>query len=98
MAVLRTDLATDPAALEALGYPAGRAARVTRYEVARAADGGWVAEIDVEEQTDLAAAREVFGLPYIAGAANLPATIFTHLRLSRPNDPAIRVEPPLAAG
>jgi len=98
VAVLRIDLADDLAALQALGYPALRAARVTRYEVARAAYGGWVMEIDVEEETDLAKAQEVFGRPYVAGAADLPATIFTRLRLSRPNDPAIQVEAPLAAG
>ena len=98
VAVLRADLAADPQALRALGYSAKRAARVTRYQVARAADGGWVMELDVEEATDLAEAREVFGLADIAGAAALPATIFTRLRLSRPNDPSIRVDPPLTAG
>ncbi len=98
VAVLRADLAADPGDLEALGYSAGRAARVTHYEVARATDGGWVVEIDVEEETDLADARELFGLADIAGAGDLPATIFTRLRLSRPDDAAIQVEPPLTAG
>ncbi len=55
-------------------------------------------EIDVEEETDLADARELFGLADIAGAGDLPATIFTRLRLSRPDDAAIQVEPPLTAG
>ncbi|MBP1631914.1 MAG: hypothetical protein H6Q11_202 [Acidobacteria bacterium] len=96
--VLRIDLATDPATLEALGYPALRAARVTRYEVARAAYGGWVMEVEVDEETDLSDARRAFGLPYTPGDAALPATIFTRLRLSRPNDPAIQVNAPLAAG
>lgn len=98
VAVLRSDLAADPAALEALGYPPPRAARITHYEVARAVDGGWVMEIEVEEQTDLAEARRIFGLSEQPGWADFTATIFTRFRLSRPNDPSIEVEPPLAAG
>jgi hypothetical protein len=98
VAVLRADLAADPQALRALGYSAKRAAQVTRYQVARVTDGGWVMELDIEEATDLAEAREIFGLSHIAGAAALPATIFTRLRLSHPNDPFIEVEAPLTAG
>lgn len=97
LAVIRTDLAGDPALLESLGYPPERAARITRYSVARAADGGWVAEIDLEERADLAAARRAFGLSAPPEWAGVPATIFTRLRLSRPNDPSIEVAPPLAA-
>jgi hypothetical protein len=98
IAVLRSDLATDPAALEALGYSPARAARITRYEIARAVDEGWVVELHIEEETNLAEARDLFGLPSLPGAEALPATIFTSLQLSRPNDLSVAVEPPLTAG
>jgi len=98
IAVLRSDLAADPDLLTALGYSAARAGRVTRYEVARAVEGGWVVELLVEEETDLAEARELFGLPALAGSGDLPATVFTSLRLSRPDDPSVQVQAPLMAG
>jgi hypothetical protein len=98
LAVLRSDLAADPEALEALGYSPTRAGRVTRYLVARAADGGWPVEIDVVERTNLAEARRIFGLSAEPSWVDIPATVFTRLRLTRPNDPSIRVAPPLAAG
>jgi hypothetical protein len=98
IAVVRYDLAEDPAALEALGYFPEEAGRVTRYQVARAVDGGWLMEVDVEQQADLAEALRSFGFPEEGAHAGIPATLFTHLRLSRPDDPAIEVEPPLLAG
>ena len=98
IAVLRSDLASDPELLRQLGYRADRAARITRYEVARAVDGGWVVQLDVEEEASLAEARAYFGLAVLEGSADLPATIFTTLRLARPNDPSIQVQAPLTAG
>jgi hypothetical protein len=96
--VLRSDLAGDPAALEALGYSAPRAERVTRYLVIRAAEGGWPLEMDVQEEMSLAEARRTFGLSTGPAGDDLPATIFTRLQLTRIDDPSLRVEPPLTAG
>ena len=98
IAVLRSDLAADPEVLTELGYSTARAGRITRYEVARAVDGGWLVELLIEEETNLAEARELFGLPALAGSGDLPATVFTSLRLSRPDDPSIEVQAPLMAG
>lgn len=98
IAVLRADLAADPELLRTLGYSGDRADRVIRYDVARATDGGWLVELDLAEQTTLAEARNLFGLPALDGSADVPATLFTTLRLSRPNDPSIEVESPLTAG
>lgn len=98
IAVLRANLATDPGLLTELGYSAERAARISRFEVWRAVEGGWVVQLLVEEETDLAEARELFGLPALAGSGDLPAAIFTSLRLSRPDDPALQVQAPLMAG
>lgn len=98
IAVLRSQLADDPSLLATLGYSPIRAGRVTHYEVARAVDGGWIVDLHVEEETTLAEARDLFGLPTAPGSDDLPATLFTTLRLSRPDDPSIEVEAPLTAG
>lgn len=96
--VLRSDLATDPAILEELGYSPLRAARVTHYRVARAVDGNWPVAVEVEEETTVGSARQTFGLAGESTDGGLPATIFTRLQLTRIDDPAIQVEPPLTAG
>jgi len=96
--VLRSDLTADPTALSELGYSPARAAGFTRYLVTRAADGGWPLEIDVVEESDLAEARQAFGLSVTTGQAGVSARVFTRLELTRIDDPSLRVGPPLTAG
>jgi hypothetical protein len=98
VAVNRYDLAGDTEALEALGFFPEETAAISRYQVARAVDGGWVVEVEVRQEADLAQARQRFGLPDDGAYTGLPAVVVTRLHLSRPNDPDIRVEAPLATG
>jgi hypothetical protein len=98
VAVVRYDLAGDTGALETLGFFPEEMAEISRYQVARAVDGGWVVEVEVRQEADLAQARQRFGLPDDAAYAGLPAVVVTRLHLARPSDPDIHVEPPLATG
>jgi hypothetical protein len=99
VAVRRYDLAGDGEALVELAYLEEEASQVTRYAVARAVDGGWPLEIEIERTTDLSEALLVYGLSDEPIAhAGVPATLFTTLRLSHIDDPTIEVAVPLIAG
>lgn len=96
IAVTRADLVGDEATLAALGYSTEEASRLQRFAVTRSA-AGVVLEVDVEEETDLAAARTLFGLEALP-VGETPAVVFRRLQLTRLDDPAIHVTPPLLAG
>lgn len=96
--VFAVDLAGDPEALASLGYLPEEASLFTRYEIAVAAEGGWLVELHTERETDLPTAMLSFGIPSADVHPGVPATVYDALIIGHPNDPALRVESPLPAG
>jgi hypothetical protein len=99
IAVVRKDLAGDPAALKSAGFVEAEVDEIDRYEMLVAADGGWPVAADIERSMDLATALALFGMS-ADGVLDpeAPATVVDRLRISRIDDPEIRVELPLLAG
>ncbi len=95
---LVVDLADDTEALGSLGYLPEEAGLFTRYEIAVAADGGWLVELHTERETDLPTAMLSFGIPSADVHPGVPATVYNDLIIGHPNDPNLRIEPPLLAG
>jgi hypothetical protein len=96
--VLEVDLVGNEGALADLGFLEDEAAQFTRYEIAVARDGGWLVELHTERETDLPTAMLAFGIPSAGVHPGVPARLYDSFTIGHPNDPALRVEPPLLAG
>jgi len=84
----------DESALAATGYvPEGSGVEIYRFDVTTNYERNWLYALDLSFRGDSEALADIYG-PEFGGGRTAPTFVEIFFTLSRPDDPAVTVEPP----